>query len=245
MSPPFSHTARAIAAAILLSTGIARAADCPTVPAPHIPAAQAPLNIDNVKAQLRAYHDGDYMKDIAAVYAAARAYVEQRASQVKKPAVVLDIDETSLTNWPNLKADDFGFIGKGPCTLEAGYACAFPTWIMKGRAPAIDPAVEFYDAVRAKHVAVFFITGRTPDQRKVTIRNLRRAGFDDWAGLTMRPQRDKDENKSVIPYKSGERAKIEKRGYTILAAIGDQLSDSEGGSTECKFKLPNPFYFIP
>ncbi|HZQ13754.1 MAG TPA: HAD family acid phosphatase [Pseudolabrys sp.] len=228
----------------LLAAG-ATAADCPAVPEPHLPKPEAPLNVQLVKDQLRAYHDGDYMADMAAVYAVARSYVVQRAAQVKKPAVVLDIDETSLSNWPNLKADDFGFIGKGPCTLEKGYACGFPAWIMKGRAPAIEPALAFYNAVRARQVAVFFITGRTPDQREATIRNLRRAGFDGWAGLTMRPESDKAANKSVIPYKSGERAKIEKRGYTILAAIGDQLSDSDGGSTECKFKLPNPFYFIP
>src|SRR5262249_18203852 len=36
-----------------------------------------------------------------------------RASEVKSPAVVLDIDETSLSNWDNIKADDFGFIAGG------------------------------------------------------------------------------------------------------------------------------------
>ena len=39
------------------------------------------------------------MDDIATVIADARAYVERRADQVKNPAVVLDIDETSLSNW--------------------------------------------------------------------------------------------------------------------------------------------------
>jgi hypothetical protein len=39
--------------------------------------------------------------------------------------------------------------------------------------------------------------------------------------------------------------------FTLVANIGDQLSDIEqepgiaGGKAECGFKLPNPFYFIP
>jgi putative acid phosphatase of HAD superfamily subfamily IIIB len=47
-----------------------------------------------------------------------------------------------------------------------------------------------------------------------------------------------------VPFKSGERAKIASAGYTIIATIGDQQSDIDGGSAECGFKLPNPFYFV-
>jgi hypothetical protein len=33
---------------------------------------------------------------------------------VANPAIVLDIDETSLSNWPEIPADEFGYIGDGP-----------------------------------------------------------------------------------------------------------------------------------
>ena len=33
-------------------------------------------------------------------------------------------------------------------------------------------------------------------------------------------------------------------GYTIIATVGDQESDLEGGFAECRFKALNPFYFI-
>jgi putative acid phosphatase of HAD superfamily subfamily IIIB len=34
-------------------------------------------------------------------------------------------------------------------------------------------------------------------------------------------------------------------GYTIIANMGDQLSDLEGGFAECAFKVPNPLYTVP
>jgi hypothetical protein len=227
----------------LLAAFSVNAAECPTVPAPHLPQVPSPLNIDTVKSSLREYHEDAYMHDIAAVFSVAQSYVEQRSAEVKQPAVVLDIDETSLTNWENLDLDDFGFIKNGPCPERKDFACGFNSWIAKGTAGVIGPARAFYNTIRAKHVAIFFITGRTDSQRLVTVRNLYRAGYRNWTGLATRP--DDDHNKSIVPFKSGERAKIERAGYTIIATIGDQQSDIDGGSAECGFKLPNPFYFIP
>ena len=223
----------------------AKADDCPAARQPNIPASEEPaLNIDKHKKQLRAYHASGYDADIKLVLDDALTYVMSRADKVTRPAVVLDIDETSLTNWPSINADDFGFIGGGACPLRPTLPCGFPAWIDRAGAKAIDPSLKFFDAVRAKHVAVFFVTGRRDSQRRVTIRNLHRAGFEDWARLMTRP--DDDKAKSIVPFKSGERAKIEsgKKPYTILATIGDQQSDLDGGHAECTFKVPNPFYFI-
>lgn len=47
-----------------------------------------------------------------------------------------------------------------------------------------------------------------------------------------------------MEYKSGERAEIEADGYRIIANVGDQESDLQGGHADRAFKLPNPFYFI-
>jgi predicted secreted acid phosphatase len=222
-----------------------RAHDCPAARQPNIPASEEPaVNIDKHKKQLRAYHTGAYNDDIKLVLDDALTYVQSRADQVTRPAVVLDIDETSLTNWRSIDADDFGFIGGGECPLRPTLPCGFSEWINKARAKAIGPTLKFYNAVREKHVAVFFVTGRHRSQRKATIRNLYRAGFDDWTGLMTRP--DDDKAKTIVPFKSGERARIEsgRKPYTIIATIGDQQSDLDGGHAECGFKIPNPFYFI-
>jgi acid phosphatase len=184
----------------------------------------------------------------------------ERAGEVKRPAVVLDIDETSLSNWDNIKADDYGFIEGGACPLQAKMACGFNDWIDMAIAPAIEPTLKFFNAIRAKedavsgkeipNIAVFFVTGRREQQRRATLWNLDRAGFKGWTGIATRPD---EEHGTIVPFKSRERYNIAER-YTILANIGDQDSDLEdpkelkdlkGPSAECVFKLPNPFYFIP
>jgi acid phosphatase len=226
------------------SAAVAVAADCPAMREPRLPPIEEPAaNIDMHKRQLRAYHVGDYTADIKLVLDDALAYIMGQLDKVKRPAIVLDIDETSLSNWSGIDADDFGFIEGGACPLKSTLPCGFNAWIMKGHAPKIDPTLTFFDAVQAKRVAIFFVTGRRDSQRRITIRNLKRAGFKNWTGLRTRP--DDDHSKSIIPFKSGERVKIEKEGYSIIASIGDQLSDFDGGHAECGFKLPNPFYFVP
>jgi hypothetical protein len=233
------------------------ALECPVRGEPSIPPPESiatpdkPIakgsNIDTYKRQLIKYHDGgNYIADIAAVIDAATAYVLGRAKEVRRPAVVLDIDETSLSNWDNLKADDFGFIEGGTCSLQEKMPCGFSDWIDRAIAPPIEPTLKFFNSLRAKdvNIAVFFITGRRDKQRQATLWNLDRAGFNGRAGVATRPD---DQHGSIVPFKSGERDKVAEK-YTIVANIGDQDSDLEdlkGKSAECSFKLPNPYYFIP
>jgi acid phosphatase len=242
-----------VAALLVCVQAGALAADCPPLREPRIPPIPGPadpvdpVNINKVKAQLNQYQTGNYDYDIGAVLADAHIYVEHRAGQVTMPAVVLDIDETSLSNWPNIKADDFGFINDIKCNVDATLPCGFNDWIATANAPAIVPTLDFFNATVAKGVAVFFITARLESQRAKTVENLEKAKFKGWTRLLMLP--DADKGKPVSVYKSGERAKIEKEGYTIIANVGDQRSDlagdSDGDHAECKFKVPNPFYFIP
>lgn len=55
---------------------------------------------------------------------------------------------------------------------------------------------------------------------------------------------DNDTERSVQDYKTEERSKIAAAGYAIIANVGDQQSDLDGGYADCPFKVPNPFYFI-
>jgi len=231
---------------ILFGTGSV-AAECPSVPEPHIPPPPLPLNIDQVKDLLLDYHDSDYLSDVSAVFSVAQAYIEERASTVKKPAVVLDIDETSLSNWPALVADDFGFISNGRCDNPPAGPCGFNAWILRAKAEAIPPALKFFNAIKDKGIAIIFITARPNTQRQATLRNLQRAGFNGWTKLVTRHEHDSFP--SVQAYKTDARSKIA-REYAIIASIGDQQSDIDqepnikDGKPECGFKIPNPFYFI-
>jgi predicted secreted acid phosphatase len=179
------------------------------------------------------------------VFDSAQKFMERNAAQSKRPVIVLDIDETSLTNWPNLAADDFGFVLDGTCDVLPAGPCGFNDWIFKSSAAAIEPALKLFKAAKRIGVGVIFITGRPDSQRDATVINLEHAGFDGWTELRTRP--DRDPRTTVQQYKMEERIAVEKEpeGYTIIANIGDQISDIDGGHGGCTFKVPNPFYFIP
>ncbi len=96
---------------------------------------------------------------------------------------------------------------------------------------------------RRLKVAVFFITGRPEGIRDGTLRDLRDSGYTGRYTLVMRPN-DYD-RPSAVPYKSGARRRIERRGFTILANVGDQRSDLSGGYAERRYLIPNPMYRTP
>jgi predicted secreted acid phosphatase len=235
--------AAVVALSLAASPVLAGAEACPTPVPDHIPPAPLPpLNLGTIKDLLLEYHQKYYDIDVAAVFDSAQKYIEQNAAQSKRPALVLDIDETSLTNWPNLLADNFGFVADGSCDVLPKGPCGFNQWILKGSAKAIEPARKLFEAAKAKGVAVIFITGRTDGQRDITVLNLAHVGFEGWAELRTRP--DRDDLLTVQEFKTAERTKVEAEGYTIIADVGDQISDLEGEHSGCHFKVPNPFYFI-
>ena len=207
-----------------------------------------PLNVGQLKLQIYHYAcSGAYDSELDKVLSDARSYLEKRAGEVSKPALVLDIDETSLSNLPQELAVDFGYIPNIPnprCDALPKGPCGFNDWVLSGLAKAIPGTLDLFRTAKARNVAVFFITGRRVDDelRSATIKNLKAAGYDGWAGLVLRPPND---NKTIVGYKSGERAKIAAQGYTIIANIGDQQSDLDGSYAERAYKLPNPFYYLP
>src|SRR5262249_39523231 len=101
-----------VAAMLGIATNTAPAAEpgCPAAPHAHVLEATAPLNLGELKLQLIDYKCfGEYDRDVARVLMQAQALVQQRAKEQAKPALVLDIDETSLSNWRELIANDFGY----------------------------------------------------------------------------------------------------------------------------------------
>jgi acid phosphatase len=211
---------------------------------------QSYANVGDAKAQAKAYHapgiDGSlshYQRDQAAVGEAAIAYVTQRAASVAKPAIVLDIDETSLDNWLEIAANDFGYIPDGECDLDRHMACGVKAWEGSKRAPAIASTLNLFKVARRLGVAVFFITGRNETLRVATEDNLKRAGYDGWTQVVM--ETAGAHPPSAADFKAPERARIVMRGYTVLANVGDQPSDLAGGYAERSFLMPNPFYRIP
>ena len=203
----------------------------------------APVNLGDFKRQLTQYHQsGRYDRDVAAVLTMAEQYVERRAPMVRKPALILDIDETALSNWPQIQANDYGRITNGPCELPAG-PCGQIAWQGRAEDEPLRPTLKLFQKAKAMGAAVFFITGRSEILRAATEANLRKAGYDGWVSVIMRPAGTT--TPSAADFKVPERAKIMAQGFTIIANVGDQPSDLAGGYAERTFLVPNPFYRIP
>jgi predicted secreted acid phosphatase len=203
-----------------------------------------PINVGDAKAAAQAYYDsGAYQRDLEEVATRAASWISSRAPSANRPALVLDIDETALSNWEVLKRDDFGRPIVGPCDLAIDAPCGWAAWDQLGRDPAIAPTLQVFQRARALKVAVFFITDRPENQRAATERNLAGVGYDGYAKLYMVP--DDARFASAVDFKAPIRAEIERLGYTIIANMGDQPSDLLGGHAERDFLLPDPFYRVP
>ena len=203
-----------------------------------------PANVGDAGIAARAYHDsGAYDRDLTAVANKAALWIRERAANVRRPALVLDIDETALSNWEIIVLDDFGRPISGPCDPGSGAPCGWAAWDQLGRDPAIEPTLQVFRTARGANVTVFFITGRPENQRTATERNLLQAGFAGYARLFMVP--NGAHFASAADFKTPVRAEIERLGYTIIANMGDQPSDLLGGHAEKKFLLPDPFYRVP
>jgi predicted secreted acid phosphatase len=200
-----------------------------------VPALADTVPTSQTASQIREYRNsGAWDRAIAAQVKRAKAYLKQRTDArraPKKPALVLDIDETSLDNYPCL-AERGGIPYDGG--VYAGCVVAYD-------APAIEQVRSLFRRAKRLGVAVFFITGRPEALREGTLRNLRAAGYTGKYELFLEPEGYDEE--SAVPYKSGARRSIQRRGFKILANVGDQRSDLKGGFSERVYKLPNPVYF--
>lgn len=203
-----------------------------------------PANIGDLKSEAVAYYDsGAYLTDLQLVTAPAIAWIREEAPRVDRPAVVFDIDETALSNWEAVRANDFGRVIEGPCTALPAGPCGWRAWDLKARSTVIAPTLDVFNTAKADGAAVFFITGRDESQRAATERNLADVGYAGFRQLIMEPVGAHFD--SAADFKAPQRAKIEQQGYTIIANLGDQPSDLAGGSAEQTYLLTNPFYRIP
>ncbi|MBU6279136.1 MAG: hypothetical protein KGN78_07805 [Actinomycetales bacterium] len=184
---------------------------------------------------------GQYVKDQLAITEANRKFLDkylksrcgnQSTCNGKKATMVFDIDDTLLSYYELYEST--GFAPTSAQLDNAQEQCL---------QPVITSTKDLYAYARSRGVSVFLITGRRSMMRTATQECLKQAGITGYVELIMR---DPDEvNLTAQVYKSAHRAEIEKRGYLIISAIGDQVSDSAGGFTRRGFLLPNPMYYIP
>jgi acid phosphatase len=236
-----------LAAPLILAMGLAMGPSSLSAQQPQRPAFSADAaaeripNLDALKAELKKYHDctcscGCYAHDLDVQADRAIAFLRQRAARRKpneKLALILDIDETALSNYQEVIGADFAF-----------QQSAFDAWILAARAPAIPGTLRLYKEAQRLGVNIFFLTGRDETERAATERNLRAQGFDNWKLLVMRPVQPGSQ--TIGAFKAVARGQIAAAGYTLTLNVGDQWSDLKGKpEAEFSVKYPDPFYFIP
>jgi predicted secreted acid phosphatase len=175
------------------------------------------------------YHDsGEWDRDTTEATDRARAFLTERldSGMIARPAIVLDIDDTSLSSYDCLEPVDFD--------RRAGWPC-----LRRARMPAIPQTLGLFRYARGREVAVFFITGRHERRRRATVGNLRREGYTGSWTLYTRPRQ---RARARPGWKARVRRAISRRGYEIVVNVGDQRSDLTGGYALRAFKLPNPMY---
>ena len=240
------RTAAPFAAVVAALIGFAPVAlaEPPAPPQPIVPPPVQPANIGDLKSEAIQYYDsGAYLTDLQLATAPAIAWINDEAPRVQRPAVVFDIDETALSNWEAIKANDFGRVIGGSCDSLPKGPCGWLAWDLRAQSTVIQPTLDVFNTAKDRGAAIFFITGRNEPQRAATERNLQAAGYTGYSQLLMEPVGT--HYASAADFKAPQRAQIEQQGYTIIANLGDQPSDLAGGFSEQMYQLPNPFYRIP
>jgi acid phosphatase len=191
--------------------------------------AEDPPANDLLNAVLWMQRSVEYKATALAAFALARLRLDQALAdpswtaapkeqvgnyQTLPPAVIVDLDESTLDNsayqaWMALRDTTFD-----PKSWNA--------YVQTVTSLAIPGAVEFTQYASGKGVTVFYITNRTIEEEPATRRNLEKLGFplggDVDTVLTTRKQPDWGS------LKGSRRAHVAK-SYRILLNVGDNLGD--------------------
>ncbi len=231
----------AFAAAVFMLGSVSIAAQQVAMRVAQLAPSEKLPNLDKLKDKLKQYHActcacGCYAKDLDLEADRAIAFLQKRVAHNEKQqklALVLDIDETTLSNYSEMVKAGFAYDSK-----------AFGAWVETASAPAIPGTLRLVKEAQKLGVSVIFLTGRDDTQRAATDKNLHTQGFNDYKELLMRGPGDT--KSTAIEFKSAQRAKIVGEGYTIVESVGDQWSDLRGKpEAEFSVKYPNPYYYIP
>jgi predicted secreted acid phosphatase len=231
-------------------------------------------NIDVLRQQIRNYYgdplgsgvfaaDSNYAEEADSVAAEGAWKLAKRAKWHKhgtQPAIILDVDDTTLATWNYEIASNWAYNSMSNATYVTGELF-----------PPVPGMVQMVTDAAKEGYAIFYLTGRPAAQEAATLGNLTSNGVGVDAGypvpttlndgedglftkpavadypayLTAACSGDPSGNCTTSHYKTATRAHIESLGYDIVANFGDQFSDLTGGYADKTFKLPNPNYFLP
>jgi hypothetical protein len=179
-------TALAIVASLLASAPAVaddKSSGCKPMPENVVVDTTSPINIGLLAGALVYYRCTEYDDQVKAALSEASAWVAARAPGVDKPAIVLDIDETSLSNWEQIYHNKFGYVPSGACDLKAQSACGQRDWELSAQATAIRPTLDLFNLaqkLKGKNGDPVAVFGDT----KIPSRDWRQNGICAKSGTT-------------------------------------------------------------
>ena len=189
------------------------------------------INLREAKDSVKDYYDsGKYGEEMDNIFNDAKDQISN--IEIKKnSAVIFDVDDTALSNYEISKKLDFGY----------DYTIV-QDWVMSAKLPAIKQTKDFYDFLKSKNIKRIFLTSRNFDEYDATYKNLIDQGYTGFDTLIVRSKLDKDLGSQN--FKTKERENLTKAGYEIIATVGDQWTDLNGGFSGIKIKVPNYLYKV-
>jgi len=145
-------------------------------------------------------------------------------------AIVFDIDETILTDYPFFKEKNFEW------TIEDAFE-----FRKKGISQVIKPVFEFYKELIKLGFKIIFLTSRRDSLNEITIKNLTDFGINQYSELILLPIDLFNASIKHHEWKAKVRQELSNK-YNIAASISDSKKDFEGGNTGYCIKLPNYLY---
>jgi len=145
--------------------------------------------------------------------------------------VLIDVDETALSNYDVSKKMGYGYVFE-----------IVREWEMEGIAPAIPQVKDLYDYLIDRGAKVIFLTGRRNKVYEETYNNLKEQGYTLFDTLITRS--DNEYKVPALDYKNSKRVELTEKGYTIIGTVGDQWSDLEGQFHGVQIKIPNYLYLV-
>lgn len=189
-------------------------------------------NLDIVKRKIRHYYQHDYLAEVNDICTKAMKYLTIKPET--NDVVIFDIDDTIFSTYPFYEQRDFSRY-KNPADLSLSVL------------PPLSPTIDLYFYLLAQGFNIIFMTGRNEAFREHTTKELAKHNIipktsynNGYLTLIMR------ETNNTEP---GSQFKLRHRkslssNYQIIANVGDQLSDFEGGYNDYIVKLPNYLYLI-
>merc|ERR1711959_92683 len=195
------------------------------------PDPSAPANLADARTAVVQYYEyGKWDAEMTRVFGEVGEYFDS-LTKTDNSTVIFDIDETTLSNYKEMKREDFGFIPE----MNAA-------WVSKAKAPAIPQSLQLYQRIIKEGYKVIFSTGRSEPSRESTTLNLHRAGYTEYEEVILRDE--SEQTLSAQVYKMQRRIELAAMGYDIVANFGDQWSDVEGQCSGFRVKLPNYIYIV-